>query len=370
MACFHISIAEDNLDYTYPINNTHIQKLHQIDTTPNMQATSPASKALLESLAQAMFSPKLLSGQHIGTANYQLTQNYKASILALQKETSKVPAIFSIDYAWESALDDYTEANAILNKHLNHGGVVTVNMHPGNPFLGGGLYSKGTGTYKFDDLFTPGTKPYISWQATLEQVADGLQELQKRNHSILWRPLHEMNGDWFWWSSGDATQISPAEFKKLWLSIYTYFTKRNLNNLLWVYSPNSHHDKYSTIDVLTLYPGDNLVDVVALDYYEDTFSLINLNGSVDKLLSLNKPFGFSELGQKSREKFNNLDVINTIKKNFQHTAFVIHWHTNTDKIWPIPRSIIDNDNSNAYINDKHVVTRDDFRKIILNNLKN
>ncbi|GAA0854033.1 glycosyl hydrolase [Aliiglaciecola litoralis] len=328
---------------------------HQIDITPNIESASPKTKALLKTLAETMFTSKILSGQNVGSANYLLQQNYEASVIELQQETGKIPAIFSVDYAWEVALDDYTQTNTILERHLNAGGIVTVSMHPGNPFLGGGLYTKGTGDYTFDDLFKPGTKPYIFWQTVLVKVADGLEKLQQ-NHTVLWRPLHEMNGAWFWWGGGDADQITHAEFKKLWLSIYTYFESRKLDNLLWVYSPNSHHDEGSTIDVLTLYPGDQYVDVVALDYYSDTFSLLNKNGSVDKLLSLNKPFGFAEFGQQSRSRMNNYDALNFLKNKFPQTGFVIYWHTNTDNFWPVPRSIIDNKKAKEFMNDPRVIT--------------
>jgi mannan endo-1,4-beta-mannosidase len=325
-----------------------------------MKSITSTSTTLLEVFAKTADSPKVFSGQNIGSANYHLIQNYKASILELQQKTWKTPAIFSIDYAWEKALDDYDEANVLLKNHLNDGGVVMVSMHPGNPFLGEGLYTKGTGDFVFDDLFKAGTEPYIHWQNTLKKIADGLENLQQ-THTILWRPLHEMNGAWFWWGGGNSEQITQTEFKKLWMSIYDYFKMRKLNNLLWVYSPNSHHDKHSTVDVLDLYPGDSYVDIVALDYYADTFSFLNKNGSIDKLLSLHKPFGFAELGQQGRKKIANTDVLDVIQKKFPQTAFVIHWHTDTDKFWPVPRSIVDNSYADEYLNDSRVITLDDLK---------
>lgn len=356
------STVVENVDDNNSTKPTKLVKpvklaVSKVDTAPNMKTASPSSRKLLESFTKTMFTPNFYSGQNIGSSNYLLEQNYEASIVELRKETDKTPAIFTVDYAWEIALDDYSKTNAILKSHLQKEGMVIVSMHPGNPFLEGGLYTKGTGDYKFDDLFKPGTKPYIFWQKILKQVADGLYDLQSDDHTIMWRPLHEMNGNWFWWGGGDADQITAAEFKKLWLSIYDYFKTRKLDNLLWMYSPNSNHDQHSTIDVLSLYPGDNFVDIVALDYYDDSLDRLNINGSVDKLLSLNKPFGFAELGQTSRTKLNNMDIVDVLKNKFPHTAFVVHWHTNTDKMWPVPRSIIDNHYPEAYLNNERVLTR-------------
>jgi len=36
----------------------------------------------------------------------------------------------------------------------------------------------------------------------------------------MFRPLHEMNGNWFWWGAQD-----PAVYRALWQSIYDFMTK-------------------------------------------------------------------------------------------------------------------------------------------------
>jgi mannan endo-1,4-beta-mannosidase len=35
----------------------------------------------------------------------------------------------------------------------------------------------------------------------LDIVAEGLNELQQANVTVLNRPFHEMNGAWFWWGN-------------------------------------------------------------------------------------------------------------------------------------------------------------------------
>ena len=52
-----------------------------------------------------------------------------------------------------------------------------------------------------------------------------------------------------------------------------------------------------------------------------------------------------------------MDIVDVLKNKFPHTAFVVHWHTNTDKMWPVPRSIIDNHYPEAYLNNERVLTR-------------
>ena len=47
---------------------------------------------------------------------------------------------------------------------------------------------------------------------------------------VLWRPLHEFDGAWFWWGKGGA-----EAFKKLWRLMYDRFTGlHKLDNLIWV----------------------------------------------------------------------------------------------------------------------------------------
>jgi beta-mannanase len=35
----------------------------------------------------------------------------------------------------------------------------------------------------------------------LDIVAEGLNELQQVNVTVLYRPFHAMNGAWFWWGN-------------------------------------------------------------------------------------------------------------------------------------------------------------------------
>ena len=68
---------------------------------------------------------------------------------------------------------------------------------------------------------------------------------------MLWRPLHEASGGWFWWGAH-----GPDPFKQLWELMFRRFTEvHELHNLIWVYTadPTAHHDWY---------PGDDMVDVV------------------------------------------------------------------------------------------------------------
>jgi mannan endo-1,4-beta-mannosidase len=49
------------------------------------------------------------------------------------------------------------------------------------------------------------------------------------------------------------------------MDLFNYMTKtKNIHNLLWIYSPDQGPGNYSLH-----YPGDDYVDIVALDVYVD-----------------------------------------------------------------------------------------------------
>ncbi|MEZ5491183.1 MAG: glycosyl hydrolase [Gammaproteobacteria bacterium] len=327
-----------------------------LDTSP-VSTDSTRVADTLTYLGNLIREPRFLSGINIGNATFKLEETYRNSVVDLEKATGEVPAILSVDYLWEQPQGTLSAVNQLFIAHAKQGGLVTVNMHPGNPFIGG-LYERGTGSYKFDDLFVDGTEPNKVWKSVLTYIGDGLKELEDNDVVVLFRPLHEMNGNWFWWSFGEQGPISREQYTKLWTSVYDYLIgERELSNLLWVYSPNSAHNPNDTRAVLELYPGDEFVDVVALDFYEDTLSDLNRNKSIESLLSLGKPFGFAEFGPRSRKRQDSLVINKELLIKVPQTSFLIHWHTNVNEWFPSPRSIIDNRNAKEYMRSESAITR-------------
>ena len=159
-----------------------------IDTRP-VSTSNPKAIQILTLLKDLASQPKVLSGTNIGNASFRLDETYQMSVVDLEKETGKFPAILSVDYLWEKPIGDFAAVNKILTEHVEKGGIVTVNMHPGSPFVGG-LYNTGTGEFSFEDLFVQGTKPYETWRSVLSHVGDGLEELEDDGVVVLFRPLH------------------------------------------------------------------------------------------------------------------------------------------------------------------------------------
>ncbi|WEK52903.1 MAG: glycosyl hydrolase [Candidatus Cohnella colombiensis] len=285
-------------------------------------------------------SGKVLSGFFGGYSNNGFSTSQLNSLVSA---TGQYPGIFGCDYGagWATASDPTTlinyNCNSDLKSYFNSGGLVTVNIHypsPGNA-TGGNLNTKLT---NFSDLLNTSTATGSRWKAYLDKTAAGLQDLKNSGVTVLFRPFHEMNGDWFWWGNQDATT-----FKNVWINMYNYFTNtKGLNNLIWVYAPD-----YSRGNRTSYYPGSSYVDIVGLDAYSDNPSTVT---GYSELTALGKPFAFTEIGPSTTgASFDYTKWITAIKNNFPATVYFFAWNDG----W----SPVNNSNAYAFMNDSAVVNR-------------
>ena len=121
----------------------------------------------------------------------------------------------------------------------------------------------------------------------MDAIAVQLKKFSSNNIPVLWRPLHEAEGAWFWWGAKGA-----EPFKQLWRLLYNRLTTyHGLNNLVWVFTTTS------TLSP-AWYPGDDVVDVVGNDGYP-TDKSDALSGTWGALLAQfngNKLIALTEFG--------------------------------------------------------------------------
>ena len=87
----------------------------------------------------------------------------------------------------------------------------------------------------------------------IDAIAKQLQILQEADVPVLWRPLHEASGGWFWWGAS-----GPEAYKQLYILLYDKLTNEyGLNNLIWLW--NGQDKEW--------YPGDEYVDIIGEDIY-------------------------------------------------------------------------------------------------------
>lgn len=188
--------------------------------------------------------------------------------------TGSHPAVIGVDFSGfsgrpEAVIEKEKEA---LRKQVvdtyNRGGVTTVAWHFSNPVSEGGFYWK-------DSVSLPAVKYIISGGEAHEQYKEILDGIGAWAHSIvgadgnlvplIFRPYHEMDGDWFWWGKAHC---SREEFTSLWRFTVSYLRDSlEVHNFIYAFSPDN---KFMTEEAfLERYPGDDWVDMVGMDNYGD-----------------------------------------------------------------------------------------------------
>ncbi|WP_245792086.1 glycosyl hydrolase [Teredinibacter waterburyi] len=249
--------------------------------------------------------------------------------------TGQRPAIYACDYArgWDTDstpanLIDYGCNTLLKDIALTKGGLVQISNHLPSPVPanGGGLKDV-ISNADYASILESGSAIRTRWLSILDKVAEGLDDLQAAGVTVIYRPLHEMNGEWFWWgtteyNSNDATRHQL--YRDLYIDMYNYFTQtKGLNNLIWVFSPDANRS-YK----LDFYPGEQYVDIVGLDAYTADPADQNVIDGYAELLSLGKPFAFAEIGPNTSAEgsYDFGAFIDAIHTHFPETIYFIPWN--------------------------------------------
>jgi beta-mannanase len=312
-------------------------------------------------------SKKVLSGQFIGYADEAET-----GIDTYVNNNKLKVAMIGTDLGFNDS-GDFTDVIKVVSDYWDSGGLVTISWHAWNPFTD-------NRDPRVNDLFhvTHNVSDLIGWshesdnptgaagiwKAKLDEIAGVLQELKKRNVIVLWRPFHEMNGNWFWW--GFQNQ---SDFMALWQHMYYYFRdEKDLNNnLLWVYAPNATINNKSIKPATFYYKYKeagkevtlkDVVDVVGVDKYLYDPADDKLEG-YDKLTQLGKPSALTEFGPEKPDFCYDRDgtydyytgLLNILKKNNEITYF---------QAWNCQWSLKKNNNADSLLNDNLIITLEDL----------
>jgi mannan endo-1,4-beta-mannosidase len=321
-----------------------------------------------------------ISGQNCfhGT---EIANGYLELVLNLHSATGKWVGILGVDYEFAKIFtpDELSQTNRTLIDYSHAGGLIMITLTPLNPWVNDesdllsnpGTWDGPSGSQQkaafakvtsLNDLTDP-TKPVnAAWMRKLDRVAAALQELQRAGIIVLFRPMQEMNGNWFWWGMQSHPQ-DPSPYANVYRHMHDYFTNtKQLNNLIWVYSPNASFGVDNSANwnrtVNWAYPGDDVVDVIAGTNYEDSMTVADYATYV----SMKKPLGIAEFGPTiggpaaTNGTWDTSRIITTIKTKYPRLAFWVNWHSYPQQYW----SIITNKNYLALMNDPSVITRDDF----------
>lgn len=174
----------------------------------------------------------------------------------------------------KKALD---QAVAYSRQAAKQGAIITLSTHMPN-FTNEKIKVNADGSYDFTacdfseakdtsnncaEQILPGGAYNDRFTAYLDIIAEYANALQKDNIPVLFRPYHENTGSWFWWGSSTGVET----YKSLWRYTQEYLQSKGVHNMIYVYSPNG--PVTGAEEYLTRYPGDEYVDVLAFDYYDD-----------------------------------------------------------------------------------------------------
>src|SRR5690606_11729248 len=87
------------------------------------------------------------------------------------------------------------------------------------------------------------------------------------NGTVILRIFHEFEGDWYPWSLTENGK-DPAVYVSAFRYVVDRFRAAGANNVQWMWCLNAEPKPYAAYNwVVSCYPGDEYVDIVATDIY-------------------------------------------------------------------------------------------------------
>jgi mannan endo-1,4-beta-mannosidase len=260
--------------------------------TPVTPKASPEATQLLQFLYD-ISGKQTLVGQHapplLGTT--QLGRVYKMM--------NHYPALFGQDFGfsapgtWDGINYRQQLVDEAIRRHAE-GFIIALMWHAVRPIedepvefktsVQGPLTDR-----QWHDLVTPGTEVNERWKSQVDVIAWHLKQLRDAGVPVLWRPYHEMNGNWFWWGQKKGDDGYRRLYRMLFDRLVNF---HHLDNLVWVFGANEVTPGVDPYE--TYFPGRDVVDVLATDVYHGSFQK-----DYDALLTLasGKPIALAEVGR-------------------------------------------------------------------------
>ncbi len=238
-----------------------------LNPVPAPLPPAPVPATLVDT--QATFAARMLMkalvsdyGQHTWAG-----QHDSSEISYIQGVTGRKPAIVEgdlMDYSpsrvyYQGMPVNYTESYIALESagHVLgfcwHWNAPTNLLNTASEPWWSGFYTAATTFDVAAALANTNSVEYSLILRDIDAIAVQLAKVSSNNIPVLWRPLHEASGGWFWWGAQ-----GPGPFKQLWRLLFNRLTTyHNLHNLIWVLTNEDPN----------WYPGDDVVDIIGVDAY-------------------------------------------------------------------------------------------------------
>ncbi len=253
------------------------------DITPDLvdAGANTATQSLYDFLV-SQFGVKIISGH--------TNQNYDI----INTNTGRKPMLRAWDfqsytegyaYKWDNQIGDHTfgvvDDGSVFNainwykNTTDQQGIVSFQWHwhsPSGGEAGTNTFYTSHTTFDVTQAVTPGTQEYNDVIRDIDTIGYQLNRLQDAGVPVLWRPLHEAGGGWFWWGA-----MGPEACLELYSMLFDrLINHHDLHNLIWVWSTPEHD----------WYPGNDSVDIAGYDSYPGDYNYGIQKGAFDNLYNL------------------------------------------------------------------------------------
>lgn len=296
--------------------------------------------------------------------------------------TGSHPAVIGVDFGGLSGRPEVAiekERNKLLKiitDTYNRGGLVTVSWHFSNPVSPGGFYWVDSVSKPAVRYIIPGGTHHQHYKQILKTIGE-LANSAKGNDGklvpMIFRPYHEMEGNWFWWGGNHCT---PDEYKKLWQFTVSYLRDSlRVHNFMYAFSPDCNFN--SEEEYIERYPGNEWVDMVGMDDYADfgRYGKYNTDSGYYRLKLVSdfakknkKLAAFTETGLESipNQKWWTDVLLKTLQRSNLNLCYVLVWRNDskspTHYYAPFPGQVSAN-NFIEFYNSPYTLFENDLRKI-------
>ncbi len=248
--------------------STILNELDQFPANPTRLVSKNAgesTKKLFDYL-KSIYGKNILSGQ-------QYLQPDELEDAVYYRLTGRIPAVRGYDLLDMCKNMPNSQTDRAIYWAKNSGCIITMCWHwyapddiknPSDSVWS--FYYKTTGYQRKTsfDIINAVEEGTLEHEFALEQIdvaAEELKKLEAEDIPVLWRPLHEADGNWFWWGNrkNDGGKSIEA-YKKLWYIIFDRLENyHKLTNLIWVWNGQSRD--------MAVHP--NTFDICGEDIYSE-----------------------------------------------------------------------------------------------------
>jgi mannan endo-1,4-beta-mannosidase len=178
----------------------------------------------------------------------------------INSQTGKYPALIGLDFMNHNREWSWYDKSILVNeacKWYRQNGLVAVCWHWRDPLKNTDAFYTDQTSFDVSKISDTNSAEYKAIISDIDIISGYLKQLQDSVIPILFRPLHEASGKWFWWGAKGA-----APCKALWKLMFNRMVNyHGLKNMIWVWTTDTKSDN------MTWYPGDAYVDMLGVDIY-------------------------------------------------------------------------------------------------------